>query len=121
MNTLNKILVGLLAVQLVAFVVGQFSGTASARRTVPQPLLSALEANKVTKIEILGKPKKEDSDPKQESMTLEKVNGKWGVATADQYPVNAEKVKELTEKLEYSVRAAARSSPSANCSLSARL
>ena len=100
MSMLNKILGALLAVQLVIFVAGQFSSTAGARRTAPQPIFSAFEADKVTKIEILGKPKKEDSDPEQESMTLEKVNGKWGVATADHYPVNAEKVKELTEKLE---------------------
>ena len=100
MSTLNKILLALLAVQVVGLVASQFTGTASARRTAPARLFATLEADKVSKIEILGEPKDEDSDPDQESMILEKINGKWGVASADHYPVNAEKVKELTEKLE---------------------
>lgn len=100
MSMLNKILVALLATQVVVVIASQFTRTASARRSAPERLFATLDADKVSKIEIIGTPKNEDSDPDQESIVLEKVNGKWGVASADQYPVNAQKVKDLTEKLE---------------------
>ncbi|MEL7368250.1 MAG: DUF4340 domain-containing protein [Myxococcota bacterium] len=98
MSRINQILIVLLAVQTLGFVVGRsFSSDPTEQSTAV--FFADLDADKVTAIEILGPPAVKKDDPPQNKVTVQKTDGKWGIADADAYPVDDSKVTELVETL----------------------
>lgn len=98
MTKTNKILIAVLVLQVVLIMGMRFGGESKLDYTATR-VLPTLEADDVTSLQIDGPPKTGDGPP-QNSVTLTKKNGAWGVASADDFPVEATKVKELLEKLE---------------------
>src|SRR5687768_8030382 len=97
MSKQNLMLVALLGVQLLIIMGMRFGGDDHAI-TKSVAFLEGYDADKVTKIQILGAPKEKDG-PEPESIALEKSGSTWGVATADGFPADQTKVKEFLEKL----------------------
>lgn len=97
MTKMNKILVGLLVLQVV-LIMGMRFGSEPTLDYSNTKVLPGLDADAVTSVEVFGPPKTGDG-PTQNHVVIAKKNGAWGVATADDFPVDATKVKELTEKL----------------------
>ncbi len=97
MTKTNKILGGLLALQIVLIMGMRFTSAPSLDYT-STPVLPGLDADKVTSVEVFGPPKSGDG-PDQNHVIIAKKDGAWGVATADDFPVDATKVKELLDKL----------------------
>ena len=98
MSRLNQILLVLLAVQAVGLVIGRAATHQPvAQRTVT--MFPGFEAEKVTSIEVIGAPKVKDDDPPQNRVTLAKNGLEWGIANADNFPVDKTKVDELLEKI----------------------
>ncbi|MCK6546003.1 DUF4340 domain-containing protein [Myxococcota bacterium] len=100
MNKTNQLLVGLLALQGLVFV-GMKVGGGSAEDNRPKVVLEGFEPGKVSKLEIIGEPK-DAADPKappQTSVTLTKTGTQWGIAAADGYPADNQKVEEFLGKL----------------------
>lgn len=93
MNQLNKILLGLFLAQSLLLVGMQMNQESPlAVRTVQ--VFPGLEADKVEKVEIWGAPQKGDGPP-QNKVLLSRVNGKWGLGDADDYPADGKKIDEL--------------------------
>ena len=98
MSRLNQILLVLFALQLVGFAVSRTTQTeSSAQKTVT--VFPGLDADEVTAIEIVGAAPSEKDDPPQNSVKLTKKDGKWGVADADDFPVDKSRVDELLKTL----------------------
>lgn len=94
MNTLNKTLLGILALQVVIFVAVTFSKEEPLKvRT--QVLLPGREASAVDQITISG-----PAGAASESVTLARAEEGWQVASADGYPAKGEDVDELLETLQ---------------------
>ena len=98
MSRLNQILLVLLGAQIVGLAVGRATTSESpAQKTVD--LFAGLDADKVTKLEIVGAAPAKEDDPPQNKVILAKKDGKWGVSDADDYPVDKAKVDELLKTL----------------------
>lgn len=97
MNGLNKILSGLLLLQVVVLL-GMRVGSEDSLRVRSLTVLEGYDAAEVEQIAIWGAPK-EGSGPSQESVVLEKTNGKWTIGGTDGYPADEAKVEELLETL----------------------
>lgn len=97
MTKTNKILIGLLLLQVV-LIMGMRFGGESKLDYDRVAVLESFDPEAITQIEILGPPQKGDG-PTQNSVTLAKKNGAWGIANADEFPVEKEKVSELLEAL----------------------
>ena len=98
MSRLNQILIGLFATQLVLLAMTRaFSGGRTEQTTVD--FFPGLDKDKVTKLEILGALPQKDDDPPQNKVVIAKVDGKWGIENADNYPVDTTKVDELVGSL----------------------
>ena len=98
MSRLNQILLVLLAVQSLGFVMSRaFEDDPTDQKTVK--FFADLDADKVTAIAIEGAPPSKKDDPPQEKVKLTKVDGKWGISGADDYPVDKTKVDELLTTL----------------------
>lgn len=97
MSKQNLILTGLLFAQ-VLIILGMRLGGEEQTLSKPMVVLEAFDAAKVTKIQILGAPKDGDG-PDQSSVSLSKSGADWGIATADGYPADQQKVKDFLEKL----------------------
>lgn len=97
MSKQNLILTGLLLGQ-VLLILGMRLGGGEETLSKPVTVLEGYDADKVTKIEILGAPKDGDG-PDQSSITLSKSGATWGVATADDFPADQQKVKDFLATL----------------------
>lgn len=100
MNKTNQLLIALFALQALVLV-GLGVGGGSAEDRGPKVVLEGFEPGKVTKLEIIGEPK-DPNDPKsppQTSVTLTKTGTQWGIATAEDYPADNQKVEEFLTKL----------------------
>jgi hypothetical protein len=94
----NKILAGLLVVQLVLAIVmltrDQGGGLAA-----PTPLTAGLDAASVTRIQVFAKREKTATGEDKPSVDLVKKGDAWVVASAFDYPVDAAKVDTLIGNL----------------------
>jgi hypothetical protein len=97
MNKLNKMLLLALVAQALLIGGARFAGR-SEDRAPPRAVLPALDSAVVTRLEIVGPPKKGDG-PDQERVTLAREGGSWGVADADGYPADGEKIDALLGSL----------------------
>ena len=98
MSRFNQILIALFAAQIVGLVATRASTQdPAAQRTVS--FFTGLDTDKVTSIEIEGTPPSAKDDPPQNKVTIAKKDGQWGVANADDFPIEKAKVDELLETL----------------------
>lgn len=97
MSKLNKLLILALGLQ-VLMILGMRLDDDRTHVVQPVTVLEKLDADQVTKVQVFGAPQEKDGPP-QNSVTLSKVNGKWGVADADDYPVDGKKVEDFLKSL----------------------
>lgn len=91
MNKLNKILSGVLAVQIAIFALAYLVGGSKGQgRSVPEPLLPGMAVDQITKLVI-----EQDKD----SVEIARRDGKWVIANAQDYPADAEKVQKKLGEL----------------------
>ncbi len=89
MKRIQQILAGVLAVQIIIGVIvfwPRSAGGAAGKLALPD-----LKVDDVVAITI--------TNEQLQALKLQKVNGEWGIADAEQYPVKAESVTALLEKL----------------------
>ena len=99
MTSFNKILLGVLALQLVLAVVLR---RGDAEPGIP-PLVNVvgkLEAGEVTKIALFDKRKAGDAAPTAPKIELTRAGAGWVMSSAYGYPVDGKKVDDLVGKLE---------------------
>lgn len=97
MNRINQILAGVLVVQVLLAVVMFLRGDDSGIRSL-EPLLSTFDPDKVEKIEISA-GKGEDDKKEPESVVLARNGEDWVVSSHFDYPVEAQKVADLLDKV----------------------
>lgn len=93
MSKLNKILGAALIVQVV-LLLGMRMGGDDGLKVRSLTVLDGFDAKKVDKVTIWGPPK-EGTGPDQESVILEKVDGKWTIGGTDGFGADETKVEEL--------------------------
>lgn len=97
MTGLNKILGGLVLLQVALLVGVQMKGEDGLKVT-SVTVLPELDPAKVSKLSLWSAPK-EGTGPDQESVELAKVDGAWTIAGADGFPADGKKVDELLTTL----------------------
>ncbi|MBK6684054.1 MAG: DUF4340 domain-containing protein [Deltaproteobacteria bacterium] len=97
MNQLNKILLGLFVAQALLLLGMQMNQEEPLSVKTVQ-VFPGLDPEQITKLEIVGAPEKKDGPP-QNKVLLTKVNGKWGLGDADDFPADGKKVDDLVKNL----------------------
>jgi hypothetical protein len=91
-NKLNKILIGLLAVQIVLAIV-MLTRDDKVKLATMQPVLAGFDSAQVTRIQVF------DKNAETAAVDLVKAGEAWSVANAFSHPVDASKVSDLLGKL----------------------
>jgi hypothetical protein len=94
----NKILAGLLAVQLVLAIV-MLTRDRGGGLAAPAPLTAGLDAKAVTRIQIFAKREKTATGEDKPVLDLAKKGDAWVMASGFDYPVDATKVETLVGNL----------------------
>jgi len=89
MKRIQQILAGILAVQLIISVIVFWPRSAAG--ATGKPAIPDLKVDDVVALTI--------TNDQLQTVKLQKVNGEWGIADAEQYPVKAESVTSLLDKL----------------------
>jgi hypothetical protein len=99
MNKLNQILAVALLAQAGIIAAVSLGGKKPGIQP-PSKVFADFSPDKVTRLEVVGETGTESADKSPKSVTLEKSGTKWGVADAEGYPVDEEKVKKFLESVE---------------------
>jgi hypothetical protein len=94
----NNLILAIAFLAQVVLILGMRLGGEESAIPKSSAFLEGYDADKVTKLEILGPPKEGDG-PDQPKVSLHKAGTAWGIADADDFPADETKVKDFLKSL----------------------